>query len=130
MNIYSILFERLYVVFHKGVSVNPSHEKQDGAVLTSMIMSIPVYYNLLSIFHLVRVFQNFDLHINSIYGAVVIVMLMIFNLFYFLRKKKYLALCSEMANISKKKRIIYTILSWSYFLGSFILFFFLLNLVK
>jgi hypothetical protein len=130
MNIYSILFERLYAVFHKGASINPAHEKLDGAVLTSMILSIPVFFNTLSILHLLRIFLNINIYVNIFYGATGMIILMAFNLLYFLRKKKYLEASSFVAALTKKKRIVFTVISWVYFLGSFILFFFLLNIGK
>jgi hypothetical protein len=130
MNIYSILFDRLYAVFHKGASINPAHEKLDGAVLTSMILSIPVFFNVLSILHLMRLYLNIDIYVNTIYGAVGMIILMAFNLLYFLRKKKYIEVNSFVNTLTKKKRIVFTVISWVYFLGSFILFFFLLNIGK
>lgn len=130
MNMYSILFERLYTLFHKGASTNPSHEKLDGAVLTSMILSIPVFFNALSILHLLRIYLNINIYVNILYGAVGMIILMAFNLLYFLRKKKYLEASSIVAALTREKRSVFTVLSWVYFLGSFILFFFLLNIGK
>lgn len=130
MNIYSILFDRLYAVFHKGASINPAHEKLDGAVLTSMILCIPVFFNVLSILHLMRLYLNIDIYVNTLYGALGMIILMAFNLLYFLRKKKYLEVNSFVITLTKKKRIVFTVISWVYFLGSFILFFFLLNIGK
>jgi hypothetical protein len=128
MKIYSILFERLFAFFHKGASTNPSHEKFDGAVLTSIIISIPVFLNILSILLIISVLFKIDLYLSTLYGAIGMIILIGFNMLYFLRKDKYLIIRSQTSELSKKKRIMYTFFSCAYFLGSFILFFFLLKI--
>lgn len=128
MNFYSIIFERIWAVFHKGASVDPADEKFDGAVLSSMLLTVPVMINILTIAHLVRVYCIIDLiKGGKVYYIGLGFFLMAFNAFYFLRKKRYLKLSSSFAELPKSKKIIYTIASWTYVIGSIVLFFLILS---
>jgi len=126
MKLYDIIFERLYALFGKGASINPEHKKLDGAVLTSLILSILVFFNILSITLIFCKKFSVELPINFMYGLFGITIIIIINLLYFLWKKKYIKLKSEISQISIRKRNKYSILTFLYALVSIGLFFYLL----
>lgn len=130
MNLYDILFERLFAFFHRGASTNPSHEKFDGAVLTCTIISCLVFINLLTVMHIIRLSFSTELKIKVSYAIVTILILITLNLLYFLRQKRYLEISSFVTSLTKEKRTAYTIMTWIYSLGSIGLFFFLLSIGK
>jgi len=130
MSWYSIMFERIYAVFHKGASIYPSEEKFDGAVLTCILLTIPIMVNIMSIFHLVRLITDESLHLNRQLMIITGLILIGIHMLWILPKKRYLKFSEEVASFSKRKRLISTIFSWLYFVGSFVFFMLFLSFTK
>lgn len=130
MNLYTILFERLFAFFHRGASTNPSHEKFDGAVLTCTIISCLIFINLLSVMHIIRLSFSTELKIKASYAIGTIIILITLNFLYFLRQKKYLLVSSFVKSLPQQKRSTYSIITVIYSLGSIGLFFLLLCIGK
>lgn len=130
MSWYSIMFERIYAVFHKGASIYPSEEKFDGAVLTCILLTIPIMVNIMSIFHLVRLITDESLHLNRQLMIITGLILIGIHMLWILPKKRYLKFSEEVASFSKRKRLIATIFSWLYFVGSFVFFILFLSFTK
>jgi hypothetical protein len=130
MNLYIILFERLFAFFHKGASSNPSHEKQDGAVLTSTIISCLVFINLLTVMHIIRITFSKEMDIGVLNAIALILILIASNLIYFLKQKRYLIASSFVASFPVRKRRAYSIMALIYSIGSIVLFFLMLKIGK
>ena len=124
------MFERIYAVFHKGASIYPSEEKFDGAVLTCILLTIPIMVNIMSIFHLVRLITDESLHLNRQLMIITGLILIGIHMLWILPKKRYLKFSEEVASFSKRKRLISTIFSWLYFVGSFVFFMLFLSFTK
>jgi hypothetical protein len=127
MRIYHFLYNRIYALFNKGASINPTNEKFDGAILSSIIFSCLLYINILTIMLILNLFLKININIGMFYSLTIMISLMIVNLVYFLRNKKYNEISQVMIRYSKKKVKFYTTLTWIYSLMSVGLFFFLLN---
>ena len=128
MNLYSVFFIGLYVVLYKGAKGNATEIMQDSAVYASIMLILPVFFNMESI-HLVIMLINkkyYSLNLDT--GIFVGVLFMIFNLIYFLSQKRYLILFEIYSALPKKRKIIYMVLSWGYYLLSIVLFFMLLQM--
>lgn len=130
MSWYSIMFERIYAVFHKGASINPVEEKFDGAVLTCILVVIPIVVNALSIFHLWRLYTGSLQLLNKPLVIVAYIILVGIHMFWVLPQKRYLKISEYVAAFSKRKKLIATIFSWLYFVGSFVFFILFLTLTK
>lgn len=128
MSWYSIMYERIYAVFHKGASIFASEEKFDGAVLTCMLVTIPIEFNIMSIFHLFRLYSDESFHLNRSLMIISCIILIGIHMLWILPKKRYLKFSDEVASFSKRKRLVATVFSWLYFVGSFIFFILFLTL--
>jgi hypothetical protein len=125
MNAYLKLFERVYSAFCKTSRAYSPSLKFDSAFFTCTFIPIPILANLLSVFQIIRVAFDESLKIG-IMPVVLMIFAMVFNLIFFLPKKKYLKLSDEFANYTAPKKRRTTILAWFYIVGSVLLFFALL----
>jgi len=130
MSWYSIMFERIYAVFHKGASIHPNEEKLDGAVLTCILLYVPIVSNFYSIMHFLRMSTGWLIPQNKFVFTVVSLIVIIFHFLLFIQKKRYQKISEYVAAFSKRKKLIATIFSWLYFVGSFVFFILFLTLTK
>lgn len=130
MKCYDVLFNRFYKLFSKGASANPSYEKFDGAILSSFIFSSILFINFLTLLQTLNIILKCDIKIKMFYALAILILLMIINLFYFLRQNKYLEISSFMNSLTRRKQNNYSIITIIYSLLSIGLFFLLLNAGK
>ncbi len=67
---------------------------------------------------------------NKFVFTVVSLIVIIFHFLLFIQKKRYQKISEYVAAFSKRKKLIATIFSWLYFVGSFVFFILFLTLTK
>jgi len=126
MNCYHIIFERIYTLFGKGTSLNPNHEKFDGAVISTLVFCSLLFINTLTLLLIFDKLLNFSIELKPVYGLVWMIILIIINFTYFLSGNRYMKINMDLSNKPKQKRKRDSIIVLIYSLFSIVIFFILL----
>lgn len=124
MNWYNIVFERIYSLFEKGASINPNHEKLDGAIISILVFCCLLFINTLTVFLIIDKLFDYSIELNPKFGIWGMSTLILMNLLYFLSGKRYLKIKNSITDTPNRKR--YTFFVLAYTISSIILFFALL----
>ena len=126
MNCYHIIFERIYALFGKGTSLNPSHEKLDGAVISILVFCSLLFINTLTLLLIIDKLFDYSVELKPVYGLVWMIILIMINFTYFLSRKRYIRINMVLSNMPKQKRKMNSIIVLIYSLFSIVIFFILL----
>lgn len=126
MNCYHIIFERIYSLFGKGASLNPSHEELDGAVISTLVFCFLLFINTLTVLLIIDMLFDYSVELKPVYGLIWMVILIIINFLYFLSGKRYVKIKSGLTDRSKQKRNRDSIIVRVYSFFSIVIFFILL----
>lgn len=126
MKCYHTIFERIYSLFGKGVSINPSHEKLDGAVISTLVFCCLQFINTLTFFLIIDKIFDYSVELKPVYGFILMVILIVVNFAYFLSGKRYVKIKSDLMERSNKKRSRDSIIVFVYSFFSIVIFFVLL----
>jgi hypothetical protein len=128
MNIYDILFYSFYDVMSRQGNKNPNDDKFDGLIGGSIFFALVPFFIFMD-FTIVLIHLNvFPDILNKILTLGFLVIVMVFNVFYFNYKKRYLNIENEFKLMIKKKRIRYQFMTLTLLIVLIIGFFALLKL--
>jgi hypothetical protein len=125
INIYSIVFDRLYKVFGKGAGTD-----EDGVVFTSVVLGCLMFANIGIVYILLRYYFYIPIgNVKTIYGTLSGGLLIGFNIYYFLNKERYFSIRKEIDSKDEKRKNLYSLVTILYSFLSIVLFF-VLGLIK
>jgi hypothetical protein len=114
---YFYLYYRIYFLFSRG------NEGNNGAVLSSLVLSKSLFFNIMAVGGFMLKFGLIDFFIDSKFESVALIMsIFLINLLIFNRNKNYQKIYDLFSNESRRKKIIGSILILLYGFLSFGLF--------
>gem|GEM_PF-5755462 len=121
MNPYDIYFNRLYTVSKKGSSLVKEREAKDGLAKTIPLFSLTICVAVLDFLNILFGPQKVFQYMNVVNALGSLFLIMGFNAWYFIHKKKYVEIGQEFLKYSENKRYMYTFFSWFFYILVYVL---------
>jgi hypothetical protein len=128
MNIYDILFYSFYDVMSRQGNKNPNDDKFDGLFGGSIFFALVPFFFFMDFAIVLRHLNVFPNTLNKILTLGLLVLVMVFNVFYFNYKKRYLNIENEFKLMIEKKRRRYQFMTMTLVIVLIIGFFALMQL--
>lgn len=120
MNVYHMAFYTVYFILTRKATANI--DRIIGAVSSSLLLTMPVFYAFLSIPMLIGYKEwfitNWLVNFNSYYYFGGVIIISVFNILYFMLNKKYLKIEEYMNRMDKEKRMVFLFLGFFFWVGS------------
>ena len=129
MNIYDILFYSFYNVLSRQGNKYPEKDKFDGLIGGSIFFSLVPFFFFMDLAIVLSHLNVFPNTLNKILTLGLLAIVMVFNVFYFNYRKRYLIIENEFKLMSKKNRRGYQFMTLTIVIVLIIGFFALLKLI-